>query len=356
MRILIVGLGAAGQRHARNLRALLGERLELAALRRRGTGFALTERLEVEEGVTPESRLNLTAFRRWGDALAWRPDAAVIANPTSLHLEAARRLAACGCGLLIEKPLSHAWRGVPAFAAAVRRRGQPCLVGYPWRFHPLLERVRSLLAARPFGRLVAASATYGEYLPGWHPYEDYRASYAARRELGGGVLLTQIHEFDYLGWLLGWPDRVFSVGGRLGSLELDVEDTASTLWRVPVDGRPIPVHVHLDYLRRPPVRRCEFLAEDGRFACDLLEARLTGWDASGRRALDESFQSFRRNDMFLAELRHFLACLDGKETPSVPAEEGARSLAMALAARRSLVSGRVERVAGPLLPDQETGG
>jgi predicted dehydrogenase len=350
MRILIIGLGAIGQRHARNLRLLLGDRVELLALRQRGTGFALTESLELEMGVTPEDKLDMTVFRDLRRALATKPDGAVIANPSSMHLATARLVWEAGCALFIEKPLSHTWDGVPEFVSATRHALPPVLVGYQWRFHPLLARVQTLLEQLVFGRLIAVNAVYGEYMPDWHPYEDYRLSFAARRELGGGVLLTQIHDIDYLGWLVGWPRKVFSVGGHLSHLEIDVEDTASTLWNCHVHGRDIPVHLHQDYLQRPAVRLCEFLAEKGRIRCDLLAARLWTWDADGKCTSDKEFGSFHRNDMFMSEMKHFVACIEGRETPRVSPAEAAKSLAVALAALRSHASSQVEQVPYPETP------
>lgn len=345
MRILIAGLGSIGQRHARNLRRLLGDRLDLLAYRWRGGGASLTDDHKAETGTNPEERLEATVFTDFGQALAAKPQGVVISNPSSLHLATARQAAEAGCALFIEKPLSHTWDGIPEFAADVARRGTVTLVGYQWRFHPILVRVRALLDERAFGRLIAVNAAYGEYMPDWHPYEDYRASYAARREMGGGVVLTQAHDIDYLGWLAGWPEQVYSVGGHLSQLEIDVEDTASSLWGSFVGGREIPVHLHQDYLQKPPVRSCEFLCEKGRVHCDLLGARLRAWDAEGRCLIDQEFSSFRRNDMFLEEMRHFLACIEGRETSSLPMSEGTKSLAVALAILRSQASGKSEPVA-----------
>jgi predicted dehydrogenase len=344
MRILIIGLGAVGQRHARNLRLLLGDQVELLAFRQRGGGPALSDTLAVQPGVSPEDALGMAVYHDLDEALAQEPDGVVVANPSSMHLTSARRAAEAGCAVFIEKPLSHTWEGVPEFVADAARRRLPIVVGYQWRFHPLFARLQELLAERAIGRLIAVNAAYGEYMPGWHPYEDYRQSYAARRELGGGVLLTQAHDIDYLGWLIGWPQEVFSVGGHLSQLDIDVEDTASTLWRCSADGHDIPVHLHQDYVQRPPVRTCQFLGDAGKITCDLLTFRLQAWDGDGRCVVDADRGSFQRNDMFVAEMAHFLACVEGRESPQVPVTEGARSLAVALAALRSLSSGRVEPV------------
>jgi predicted dehydrogenase len=346
-KILIAGLGAAGQRHARNLRAILGDELELLALRSRSGGPALNERFEVVPDRDPASNLGARVFSKIDDALAEAPRAVFVANPSSLHLPVARAAAEAGCAVFLEKPLSHSWEGVPEFVALVESKGLTTFVGYQWRFHPLLMALKSYLRDRPLGRLVAVRAAFGEYLPDWHPYEDYRQSYASRRELGGGVLLTQIHDFDYLGWLLGWPDQVFSLGGHLSHLELNVEDVASTLMNCPVDGRSIPVHVHQDYLQKPAVRGCELIAEHGSIRVDLITASLRVWDATGKCVRDECFGLGARNELFLAEVRHFLACLDGAEPSLIPAREGARSLAVALAAQRSQASRKPEAVVYP---------
>ena len=212
MRVLIVGLGAAGQRHARNLRTLLGDEVELLALRRRGGGAALSETLEPQHGTLPQESLGIRVFDDLERALELRPDGVIVADPTSMHLATASAALAAGCALLIEKPLSHSWHGVPEFLAAASQHPAPVLVGYQFRFHPLLARAKELVGEAVFGEVVSAAATYCEYLPDWHPYEDYRRSYAARSELGGGIVLTQIHDIDYLCWLLGWPPSVLLRG------------------------------------------------------------------------------------------------------------------------------------------------
>lgn len=346
-KILIVGLGAAGQRHGRNLRAILGDRVELLAFRSKNISPCLNKQFEVIPGVDPAANLGITVFTDLNEALAQQPDAVIIANPSSLHLSVASAAAAVGCAVFFEKPLSHEWEGVTEFLELVDRQQLITLVGYQWRFHPLLIALKDYLETKPLGRIIAARATYGEYLPGWHPYEDYRQSYAARKDLGGGVLLTQIHDIDYLGWLLGWPERAYSVGGHLSDLELDVEDVASTLLTCKIDGRIIPIHIHQDYLQKPSSRNCEIIAEGGRIHFDLIASTLKVWDESGQIIRNEDFSAFDRNQMFVAAISHFVDCLEGQTTSSIPASEGARSLAVALAAKRSLLSTNPENIIYP---------
>lgn len=341
LKILIAGLGGIGQRHARNLRALLGDNVELLAYRAHRKSPALNDQMQVESGLDVESKFRLRVFTDLKEALTEKPDAAIIANPTSLHLSVAREVAEAGCHLFLEKPISHTFEGVTDFLGLIERKNLVTFVGYQWRFHPLLERLKQTLGGPSIGRVLSVLAEFGEYLPGWHPYEDYRQSYAARRELGGGVLLTQIHDFDYLGWLFGWPLRVFCAGGKLSDLEMDVEDTANTLLECERGGRRVPIHVHQDYLQRPPVRNCRIIGERGRIEVDLARAGYTVSDERGHQIETQLFDNFDRNQIFLAEMKHFLACLDRSETSRIPASEGAKSLRVALAAQQSLRTGRV---------------
>jgi predicted dehydrogenase len=202
-------------------------------------------------------------------------------------------------------------------------------------------RAAALLEAGAIGRVVAVRIEVGEYLPGWHTYEDYRQMYASRADLGGGVILSQIHELDYVYWLFGMPRRLFALGGHLTRLEVDVEDTASILLECSVDGRAIPVHVHQDYIQRPPSRTCAIIGDAGKILIDLRLLTLTAYDGEGTVTESSDHPGFERNQLFLDEMTHFLACLDGRESPRVSIRDGARSLAIALAAKQSIDTGQV---------------
>jgi predicted dehydrogenase len=165
--------------------------------------------------------------------------------------------------------------------------------------------------------------------------------YASRADLGGGVILSQIHELDYVYWLFGMPKRVFALGGHLTRLEVDVEDTASILLECSVDGRAIPVHVHQDYIQRPPSRTCEIVGDAGKILIDLRLLTLMAYDGEGNLIESSENPGFERNQLFLDEMTHFLACVEGRESPRVSIRDGARSLAIALAAKESIATGQV---------------
>jgi predicted dehydrogenase len=341
MKTLIMGLGGIGQRHLRNLRTLLGDGTEIIAYDPRPNPPVLTDNLKIEEGASLEKKYNLTIFQDLEQALAQKPQVAFICNPTSLHIPAALQAAQAGCALFIEKPVSHNLEHVEELINLVETRGQMAAVGYQMRFHPCLQHLHACLKTKTVGRILSVRAEVGEYMPGWHTYEDYRNIYASRQDLGGGVILSQIHEFDYLSWLFGLPRSVYTRGGHLSSLEIDVEDTADTLMEFVWDGCPLPVSLHQDYIQRPLSRFCEVFGENGKIRMDLRALTVDVFDGAGNLTDASSFEGFQRNQLFLDELSCFLEGVQGKPSASVSLREGVQSLRMALAAKESLATGKV---------------
>lgn len=339
MKILFCGLGGIGQRHLRNLRQLLGDELEVHAYRVRGQRIKLRDNLSVDEGADLERDYRVRVHHDLAEALAQRPAAAFICNPNSLHVPVALECVRASVPVFMEKPLASDLEGIDQLLAEVEARQLPFHVGYNFRFHPGLRRIKALLEASFFGRLLSVRSEIGEYLPNWHRYEDYRQMYAARADQGGGVILSQIHEMDLIYWFFGLPRSIVTHGGHLSGLEIDVEDTASSLMRCDGAAGSFPILLHQDYLQRPPVRSFKVVGDAGHAEIDLLANRLRVHDAEGALCEQDDFPGFVRNDMFLAQARHFLDCLGGGE-PAVSLHDGLQSLRLALAARLSLKEGR----------------
>lgn len=341
MKALAIGLGAIGQRHVRNLQALIGDRVEILAHRVRRLAHVVTPALGVDPQRNVESEYHIRVFDSLDSALAEKPRIALICNPTSLHVPAALACVRAGCDLFVEKPVSQTMDGVPELIDVVEKNRGVAMVGYQLRFHPCVQSLQQIVQSKVLGRLLAVRATVGEYLPGWHPYEDYRQMYASRADLGGGAILTQIHEFDYLYSMFGPPCRLFSLGGHWSQLEVDIEDVASTLMECSFQGRPLPVHLQQDYLQRPPSRSCEVIGDEGKVRMDLAEPSLSRYDREGKLADFRQWKNFDRNQLFLDEMRHFLECVETRREPMVSLADGVWSLRIALAAKESIAQCRV---------------
>jgi len=319
---------------------MLGDDVELLAYRVRGLRHVITPDMRIEAGADVESTYRLTVYAALDEALGARPDVVFVTNPNSLHMPVALAAARAGCALFIEKPLSHSLDGVEELIDLVERKRLVCLIGYQLRFHPGFRFVQSCLDTGAIGAVLAARFEFGERLSDWHPYEDYRQMPAADRNLGGGLILSQIHDLDCAYELFGMPKRVFAIGGHLSELEIDVEDTVSVLMEHERDGRMIPVQLHQDCVRRVPSRTCDVIGDSGRILLDFNAWTVQVFDRQGRRTHAHTFEGCERNHLFLEEIRHVLACLRGDEHPRVGVRDGVQSLRMALAVKESIATGR----------------
>ncbi|MEE4195740.1 MAG: Gfo/Idh/MocA family oxidoreductase [Anaerolineae bacterium] len=309
MKFLIAGFGSIGRRHFRNLKAL-GQNDIVLLRSNRST-------LDTDEikGVPIENTIEA--------ALAHKPDGVVIANPTALHLDVAIPAAKAGVHILMEKPVSDSLERVDELKNALDESDAQLMVGFQFRFHPGLQKARALLDEGAIGRVLFARAHWGEYLPDWHPWEDYRESYAARKDLGGGVVRTLSHPIDYMRWLLGEVDSVKATTGHFSELELTgVEDMAEMQFRH-TNGAISTIHVN--YFQRPPKHDLEIIGTKGTIRWDNADGLCRWWTEEQDEWQTELLPAdFDRNDLFLAETAHFLSLIEGKTTSTCTLHDGLR--------------------------------
>jgi predicted dehydrogenase len=325
-KFLIAGLGSIGRRHLRNLIALGEDDIVLLRSHR----STLPE--EELAGFIVETDLS-EALRKH------RPAAVIVANPTALHLDTAIPAAEAGCSILLEKPISSSLDRLDLLQSAVSCTGAKVLVGFQLRFHPCLTRARQLISGERLGRLLSAHVYFSEYLPAWHPWEDYRRGYAARADLGGGVLLTQCHSLDYLPWLMGKVESVWGFLAKLSDLDLDVEDTAEIGVRF-AEGSVGSLHI--DYAQQPPSHRVEISGTRGGLVCDLHAGTTRLYDVARKEWEEYGLPpSWERNVMFLEEMKHFLAVVKGDTDPACTLHDGIRVMQIISAVQVSNSSGRM---------------
>lgn len=327
MRFLIAGLGSIGRRHLRNL-VTLGEK-DLVLYRTR-------------MATLPED--DLKAYPQVSDLPSalekYHPDAVIVANPTAYHMDVAIPAAEAGCHILLEKPVSHSMEGVDKLITTLENTKSNLLVAFQFRYHPGLTCARGLIADGVIGRPTSSHVQFGEYLPDWHPWEDYRNGYAARADMGGGVVLTQCHSLDYLPWVLG--DKVSKVWGftsKASDLEIDVEDTAKIGLRF--EGGALG-SLHLDFHRQPPVHTLDIVGTKGSIKWDLIDGATHCY-----RSKEKKWETYplpgdwERNVMYLEQMKHFISVMHGNEKPSCTLEDGIQNLKLVQAIHESDRTGRV---------------
>ena len=216
-------------------------------------------------------------------------DVAFITNPTAFHLETLETIMGRANYIFLEKPAFSKNQAITQFKSIETT----IYVAAPLRYKAVMEKLKSLVSEK---RILSARVICSTYLPDWRN-DDYRQSYSANPELGGGIELDCIHELDYVIDLFGFPQKITSLMGRKSDLEIKSNDTALYI----LEYQDKFVEVHLDYYGQVPQRKIELITEDGLIEVDLLSNRVIDKANNEEIIINE-----KPNEMYLRELVYFL--------------------------------------------------
>lgn len=338
MKFLMIGLGSIGQRHLRNIKRVYGDEAQIIAYRVRGLKRTFSDTMQIRENVSLEEEFGITSYASLDEALLEKPDVAFITNPTNMHIPCAIACAKAGCHLFLEKPVSDTMEGVEELLQTVGETGVKVFVGYQNRLHPGIAQLKEMLEQKELGDILNVRAVVGERLTTMHSYEDYKETYMARKDMGGGVVTNQmVHEMDYLCYLFGSPKDVYAVGGVIGNLGIDVEDNCEAVFTATGGGRSFPISVHADFYQSPPERYVQVVGTKGKAKVDII-GNTVEWTIHDETK-KTSFNHFQRNDMFIEELQLFIEAVKQDKEPEIGLSDGVTGIRMALAVKESMQMG-----------------
>jgi predicted dehydrogenase len=295
---LVVGYGSIGKRHVNILKLLYPDILIVIVSKHKGNEKAMHNGgNDVEQFV-----------ETLDEALNFKPLFAIIANPSSLHLNVSTVLAREGVHLLIEKPLSNGLSGIDELLKVCRSRKLCLHIGYNLRFLPTLQYFRSQLHDGRIGRILSVRCEVGQALPLWRPNQDYKDTVSAQKKLGGGVLLELSHEIDYLRWIFGEIVEVTALVHKQSSLEIDVEDTAMLLLKSMYDqnGDEILISLNMDFTRYDATRKCTVIGEKGTLSWDGIAGIVTAFDNEKAEWKQLFIDNPDRDLTYRLEIQHFV--------------------------------------------------
>ena len=320
--VLIAGYGSIGKRHLENF--LQFKDIQLTVYTKRNDLQLLKKK-----GIKVSDSLN--------ECLKENPDVGVIANETSLHIPTAIKLAKEGLDLFLEKPLSNSLKDVEKLRAIVKKKKLISQIGCNLRFHPCIKKIKSLIEHQKIGRIISAQVQNYSYLPDSHRWEDYRKSYAARKDLGGGVILTNaIHEIDYLYWFFQEVENVISISGKFSDLDIKAEDYVSGLLKF---KNKIIGELHMDYFQRPDFRSCKIRGTKGEIywnsddnCVNIYNINKKKWETKFDNGFSHNLDTY---SSYVEELKHFLKCVKHRKETINDLEQGVRTLKIALAIKKA---------------------
>ncbi len=316
MKILIVGLGSIGKRHLKNILTIKNAKnIEIIIYSKQTKSYLGNHK-------------NIKIFDTLDECLLEKPDVGFITNETTYHIPIAIKLAKAGLDLFIEKPLSNKISNVKTFTKVVEIKKLITLMGCNLRFHKCINEIKNLIDKKTIGNIISVKVECGTYLPDWHPNENYSKSYASRDELGGGVVLTCIHELDYLYWFFGEIQEVFSITGKYSNLKITASDLSAIILKF---KNNIIAEVHLDYFQKPEARSCKLIGTKGTITWDSLNNEVKIYDFKKSKWESKlKIKKYDKNEMYVKELEHFIQCVNKKKKTINDISQGEYVLKVAL--------------------------
>lgn len=303
MKALVAGCGSIGRRHISNL--IASDRIEQVII--------YTRNKECLKGL--EDRGKTISVNSLAGVKA---DFAVIANETCKHIDTALQLADNDINLFIEKPLSHNLDKVDLLREKSKKKGLKLFVGYNMRFLGIMDYIKEQLEGKLLGDLYFAKIEVGQYLPLWRKGTDYRNSYSASSEQGGGVALDLSHELDYMRHIFGEPVNWKVMRSRTGTLEMDAEDIFEGLY---LYGNNFICNVHMDCLQQHAKRSIRIEGSRGSLFCDFIGKQLT-ISSNGDKTVINDVSLFDMNKTYKDEIFHFMDVIEKGTEPAVTLTDG----------------------------------
>lgn len=280
-KVCFVGIGSIAKRHIENLRIVCEiNNLDL-------TVDAYRHSIGVPD-IDGINKVHYELYQMPDDY-----DVIFITNPTNLHLKTLELFHNKGKHFFIEKPVVSPEQINPAKEFSLRD-GSIYYVACPVRYNSVIQYVKEKI---PTDEIISVRSISSSYLPDWRPGQDYRETYSAYKEMGGGVSIDLIHEWDYLTYLFGWPDKIYHMIGKKSDLEINSDDYAIYI----AEYNKHILELHLDYFGRIPIRYLELMTKNDTVIGDIVNNRISFLREG--RVID--FKE-NRNDYQQREMEHFI--------------------------------------------------
>lgn len=329
MNFCVIGSGRAGLIHARNLARRVPSTRVVAVC---DPNAEAREQVGDELGIADR-------YEDYREAIA-RPDvdAVVIVTPTFLHCPIACAAAEAGKHIFLEKPMAVTLDECDAIIAATQQAGVKLQIGFMRRFDEGFLEAKAMLDSGELGRIMKIKSTgRGPGLPSPWMFDLKKSN--------GIIAEVNSHDMDSLRWFTGSEAvRAYAEAANFKCDQArsdfpEFYDNMLVTFRMAddtigeVDGT-CPCHYGYD-------ARVEILCERGMVLVGhTAETTATRITAEGQ-VLGRTVKSWRNlfRDAYLAEMEHFVDCIESGHTPSVTGRDGLRAVAMVLAANESLRTG-----------------
>ena len=312
MNILIIGLGSIGQRHLRNLK-LIEPKAKFYAIRvKKNVPLLNHSNMAIKGDI--KKKYSIQYFKTLSKIYKnnIKIDCAFVCTPSSKHISQVIELLKYNIPCFVEKPLGSSLKRLTELEVLLKKKKIVTMMGYQLRFNPLIQYLEKIIKKKsPIGRPLSAHIHHGENIEDFHPYENYKISYAANKKLGGGVILTQIHEIDYFLYLFEKYDVIHSsfTSSKISDLDINVEDVFSSNFLLKKNKTKVICSINLNFFERPKKRKFYLIGKKGSLvAC--FNSNTIRINKNKRKEVKKF--KFKKNDIFIKELKFFISRVKSK--------------------------------------------
>ena len=325
-KILIVGLGSIGRRHTDNFSKHC-KNIDIVDIN--------PERIDQAKKEYNIHR----AFTNYEEALEKNIyDFVAITTPPHLHLPIAKLSAQKNSHLFIEKPVGMNVDGWDEVAKLCEKNNLISYVAYCHRHINYSNRLKELIDSGIFGRIIHANMRWGSYLPDWHPWEDYRTFYMAKKEQGGGALLDESHGIDLARYILGDIKEVFAVVDTISDLEMTSDDVAFLTLKA---ESGVLIQINFDLVARAPRCNFEIVGTDGTIIWDRTNSRIEYYTSESEEWVVEDFKTEDTLQMYPNQAKYFIDCIKNNQKPNLDLYDGLKTQKVIDGAFQSSLTGKI---------------
>lgn len=326
-RVLIVGLGSIGRRHAR----LLSGRTDVE--------LHICDTVPENRSQTLGLLLNSPAgtYSVFSEAIKAKPDIAFICVPNHLHVPLGLQAIKEGVDVFVEKPISDSLDAARNLVDAAESSGRFLQVGYMLRLDEGLCKLKKIVETGGVGNLVGGRAMIGTYITLLNAKSPDRINQL------NSLIVDYTHELDFIRWFFGDVTDVMAMSSQIGDMELKPQPNVFQMILKMNNGAL--VQVHMDYVQFPQRRLFEIYGDRGTLIYDFMSGEIRHflfqqeykWEDMSVAPIME-----RWDDLFRKEHEAILSARANGAAPLVSGSDGLRALE--IAERAIMIADRAKKI------------
>ena len=300
MKFLVIGLGSMGKRRIRNLKAINFESI---------IGFDPRE----DRCKEASEKYSIKTFHDFEDAINQNPNVMIISTPPDLHMKYAKIALKKNIHFFTEASVIQ-----EDMKQIITELKNSDVVGIPsctLRYHPIVQKINEILLAGDIGKPLAFIHHFGQYLPDWHPWEDYKEFYVSKKETGA---CREIVPFQLV-WLISTFGKIKSVTARkskLSNLDIEIDDIYNILLKFENGVEGILI---VDVISRAPFLQAKIMTENGVILADWLDEKIKkfskekGWEIFDINAGSIEKEYIHGEGPYIEEMKNFVNIINNKK-------------------------------------------